>query len=314
MKRTLLLSSKAHNELCAQIASSFSLFVEQGEISWDQFDDGFNKTTIRNVENVMSRDVCFLASFEKPEDIFEQLSVLYALPHYGAWSLKVVLPFFSTGTMDRVQVPGEIATAKTMTRVLSAIPPSCRVEIVTYDIHALQEWHYFGDNVVVRPNSAMPLLKAQLASIPDVSIAFPDDGAYKRFGNMFDEFPQITCEKIRKGTERIVRIVTGDPKNRHVVVVDDLVMTGTTLEQCARVLQAQGASAVSVYCTHGVFPKYSWNNFVKYKATYKNIALSNFWVTDSCPSMIANLTNVEPFRVLSLAPLIGEMLRDDCGR
>ena len=206
-------------------------------------------------------------------------------------------------------MPGEIATAKTMARMLSAIPSSCRVEIVIYDIHALQEWHYFGDNVVVRLESAIPLLKTQLQQLPNVAIAFPDEGAYKRFGNMFDEFPQIICEKTRKGTERVVRIVSGDPTNKHVVIVDDLVMTGTTIEECARALQAQGASAVSVYCTHGVFPKDSWNNFVD----NSNIVFSNFWITDSCPSMASKLARVEPFRILSLAPLIGEMLRDDCG-
>lgn len=50
--------------------------------------------------------------------IFEQLSVLYAIPRYLARSVIVILPYFPTGTMERVDKEGQIATAKVLELVL----------------------------------------------------------------------------------------------------------------------------------------------------------------------------------------------------
>lgn len=43
---------------------------------------------------------------------------------------------------------------------------------------------------------------------------------------------QIVCAKVREGDQRIVRIKEGDPRGRHVVIVDDLVQSGGTLIEC----------------------------------------------------------------------------------
>ena len=43
---------------------------------------------------------------------------------------------------------------------------------------------------------------------------------------------QIVCAKVREGDQRIVRLKEGDPRGRHVVIVDDLVQSGGTLIEC----------------------------------------------------------------------------------
>jgi hypothetical protein len=57
--------------------------------------------------------------------------------------------------------------------------------------------------------SAIPLLQKELQSLTDYSIAFPDDGAFKRFHTMFDEKVVIVCNKIRDGSQRHVRVKEG---------------------------------------------------------------------------------------------------------
>jgi len=66
--------------------------------------------------------------------------VLHSLPQYAPQSLQIVLPFFPVGTMERVDREGEIATARTLARIVSSIPPSRGgpVDMVIFDIHALQ--------------------------------------------------------------------------------------------------------------------------------------------------------------------------------
>ena len=46
-----------------------------------------------------------------------------------------------------------------------------------------------------------------------ISIAFPDDGAFKRFHTMFKSFPTITCTKIRDKDHRIVKVKDGSFDN-----------------------------------------------------------------------------------------------------
>ena len=133
--------------------------------------------------------------------------------------------------------------------MLSNIPLSRGgpASLIIYDIHALQERFYFGDNVLPLFESGIPLLKNRLRKLPDadlVTIAYPDEGAWKRFNKMFgdDWGMQIICTKVRDNQKRIVRVKEGEPKGRHVVIVDDLVQSGGTLIECHRVLADMGAT------------------------------------------------------------------------
>lgn len=290
-------------ELALEIARRSSL-VYLSEIIWDRFEDGYPNIFIKYVEELRGSDVTFLASFESPRTIFEQLAVIRAIPRYGAGALRVVLPYFP-GTMDRVDEEGQIATAKSLARELEAIP-LCRgngpAELVIFDIHALQERFYFNDNVVPRCVSALDLLIEKLQRQASVAVAFPDEGAAKRFGRKLAAFPQIICTKVRDGDKRVVTIKEGDSVGKHIVIVDDLVKTGGTLLECKRALYLAGASHVSAYVTHGVFPQESWKRFL-------DVGFRHFWMTDSCPLSAWAVRGQPPFEVLSLAPLVAGIIR-----
>jgi hypothetical protein len=164
--------------------------VELGSIDWRTFPDGFPNLFVNDAYGVRDRHVAFLASFHSPEVIFEQLSVIYSLPKMFVASFTLILPFFPTGTSERVEREGEVATAVTLARILSNIPPSrggpCSTLI--FDIHALQERFYFGDNILPCFESGIPLLLNRLAQCEDadnIIIAYPDEGAWKRFHTFF---------------------------------------------------------------------------------------------------------------------------------
>ncbi len=135
-------------------------------------------------------------------------------------------------------------------------------------------------------------------------IAFPDDGASKRFAHLIpQDMPKIFCYKQRCGDNRKVTIVEGDPSGKHVVIMDDLIMTGNTLLECRRTLMDAGAQKVSVFEPHGVFPQESWKKFLD------AAGFSNIWIIDSCPKSAEIVTGKKPFEVLSLARLIAHAIR-----
>ena len=104
------------------------------------FSDGFPNLFVRDALDIRSRHVAFLGSFHEPATIFEQVSVIYQLPRLFIGSFTLVLPFFPTGTLERVEAEGEVATAFTLARMLSHIPLTRGgpASIVIFDIHALQ--------------------------------------------------------------------------------------------------------------------------------------------------------------------------------
>ncbi|KAJ3706459.1 hypothetical protein LUZ61_010164 [Rhynchospora tenuis] len=298
-------------ELARKIAEQ-SDSISLQSISWRNFDDGFPNLFINKAQDIRGQHVAFLASFSSPDVIFEQISVIYALPKLFIASFTLVLPFFPTGSFERVEEEGDVATAFTMARILSNIPKSRGgpTSLVTYDIHALQERFYFGDDVLPCFETGIPLLLNRLRQLPDadnITIAFPDDGAWKRFHKLLLHFPMVVCAKVREGDKRIVRIKEGNPEGRHVVIVDDLVQSGGTLIECQKVLAVHGATKVSAYVTHAVFPRQSWSRFVPNNSAGSPFAY--FWVTDSCPVTVKAIENKAPFEVLSLAGSIADALQ-----
>ncbi|XP_027170693.1 ribose-phosphate pyrophosphokinase 4 [Coffea eugenioides] len=311
-KQVLLYHCVEAEDLARKVAAQ-SEFIQLQTINWRSFDDGFPNLFINNAQEIRGQHVAFLASFSSPAVIFEQLSVIFALPRLFVASFSLVLPFFPTGSFERMEEEGDVATAFTMARILSNIPISRGgpTSLVIYDIHALQERFYFGDQVLPLFETGIPLLKQRLHQLPEsekIVIAFPDDGAWKRFHKQLDHFPMVVCNKVREGDKRIVRLKEGNPKGCHVVIVDDLVQSGGTLIECQKVLVANGAAKVSAYVTHGVFPKHSWERFV-HKSEDLEKAFAYFWITDSCPLTVKAISDKAPFEVLSLAGSIADALQ-----
>jgi ribose-phosphate pyrophosphokinase len=283
----------------------------RNRITWDEFPDGWPNIFIDSVKDCAGKDVIFLASFHSPQVVFEQLSILYTFPRYLVRSFTVILPYFSTGTMERVDTEGQVATAKTLARLLSSIPLSATgpAQLIMFDIHALQERFYFSENIIPRLETAIPLLLQRLSKLEDhsdVSIAFPDEGAWKRFQSLFTGYELITCIKVRKETKRVVTIKDGDPRGKHVVIVDDLVQSGGTLQECSKALIKNGAKSVSAYVTHAVFPNASWRKFLPSDDS-DGVNLAYFWITDSLPQAV-DIAKHKPFELLSLSDIITDML------
>jgi len=68
-------------------------------------------------------------------------------------------------------------------------------------------------------------------------------------------------------------------------------------------LKCAGATHVSAYVTHAVFPKESWRRFLD----TKDVCFQNFWITDSIPHA-SEISRHVPFQLLSLGPVIADVL------
>lgn len=303
MEHHILLTSSPMTALAQRVRAANER-IQVGAISWNRFPDGFPNTFIQDVATLQDAHVSFLACFETPDTIFEQMSAIYAIAALRPASFKILLPYFPTGTMERVDHEGQVATASTLAQMISAVAPAGPgpVPLYLWDVHALPIRHYFGQNISPKFKTGTKLLKERLAS-EDVSIVFPDEGAWKRFKAMFSDergqplFPFVVCRKVREGHGRKIAISEGDVAGKHMVIIDDVIHSGGTLVECFHTLKAAGADKVSVYATHGVMENDAWKKFL-------GIGFQHVWMTDSCPTTVSLVSSLKPFEVLSLAPSI----------
>lgn len=304
MEKHVLLASPSMRGVAEKVAQHDSR-ITVGDVSWKRFPDGYPNTFIHGVEAIEDTHVAFLACFDTPGTIFEQMSAIYALAALRPKSLKILLPYFPTGTMERVDHEGQVATAATLAQMISAVAPAGPgpVPLYLWDIHALPIRHYFGQSISPKFKTGTKLLKERLAG-EDVSIVFPDEGAWKRFKTMFSDehgtplFPFVVCRKVRgEGDTRKVTVSEGEVAGRKLVIVDDLIHSGGTLIECFKALKEAGAAEVSVYATHGVLEQGAWKKFL-------TAGFAHVWITDSCPVTAAQVEGLAPFEVLSLAPSI----------
>jgi hypothetical protein len=64
--------------------------------------------------------------------------------------------------------------------------------------------NHFCDSCLIY--SVLPVLP--VLPCPQVTIAYPDEGAWKRFHYQFKDegYPEVICTKVRDGAKRIVRL------------------------------------------------------------------------------------------------------------
>jgi len=168
---------------------------------------------------------------------------------------------------------------------------------------------------MLRLMSAIPLL---IEALPKgTTIAFPDEGAAKRFKKSFPAtFPIIVCSKVREEEKRIIRLTdkinwpTDKQQQQvaldHVCIVDDLVQTGGTLNECRLALQTAGAKTVSCYVTHCVFPNKGYTKFMEGGPYF---GFRNFYTTNTISEVADEIADKKPFQVLKIQDLLVKEIR-----
>lgn len=264
---TVVLSHPSMSSVAENFVSCNSC-ARLGTIIWDKFSDGTDNISFENESYLKDKRVIFFMSL-LDGDLFAQISLMKILPRQGIMSLHVYLPFFFTGTMERVGEfgPNCLATADTLASILSTDIPGTKtglVNLIIYDLHTLQNRFYFRNDIMLEMQTGITML---ISKLPKTTIiVFPDDGAKKRFGEFFFNFNTVTCSKIRKGDKRIIHcdidLLPRKVNTENAIIIDDLVQSGATLIECMRALRLQGVKNVSAYVTHVVLPNNAHLKFI----------------------------------------------------
>jgi adenine/guanine phosphoribosyltransferase-like PRPP-binding protein len=210
-------------------------------------------------------------------------------------NLTIFVPYLPQGTMERVDEEGTLAIAQTRLHSLCGAMPigGARVAVEIVDIHQTGTRFYLGDRVIYVPRSKLTALVD--ADCTATAIAFPDEGARKRFAHRFPGYTQLVFSKKRgpKG-ERIIELsdTVGNgslgTKLKHVTIVDDLVRTGGTILVTARILRSMGFTWIEAAFVHADFDPGTVHAFAN------DPALDRIVTTDSVPQKARALLLAAP--------------------
>lgn len=295
------------------------------ETTWDRFKDGTDKIINQTMQTsaqadgaFAGRNILFIASFHDNADTLSQFHFLhYLCSQQRPSTMTILLPFYSTSTMERI-APGEegyVPTAATLASMFSTLPFQGGVRVMTYDVHALAEKFFFQGHATLTTHTAIPLLIEKLGDIR--CIVFPDDGAKKRFEKMFNPDSQnptytlVCCmkEHTGNGDEKRVKVEDGSEgkiRLQKTIIVDDMTRSGETLFKCKDAVMKLGAASVSIFVTHGAFLDSFWE-----KVGVQLKQIQKIYTTDSIAGIQDLITSkelTEKIEVLSLVPCIIEDL------
>jgi ribose-phosphate pyrophosphokinase len=216
-----------------------------------RFPDG--EMYVRVGGRLEGEDVVVVQSTRTDQDLVELLLLEDAVREAGARRVFVVVPYFGYARQDRRFFPGEPVSARTFCRHVELDADG----VVTVDLHSSQTLSHFTKPAFEA--SGIPAIARLLRERPIDLLVSPDRGGIDRARRMAQllEKPWFALEKKRIDSEHVELSLPAQLdapiEGKHVVVVDDVISTGGTIVEAAKLLKKHQVGAISAACTHGLF-------------------------------------------------------------
>lgn len=278
--------------------------IQLGQINTTRFADG--EILVKSSDTVRGRDVFIFQSTCSPvnDNLMELLIAIDSLKRASAHSITVIIPYYGYARQDRKAKGREPITCKL---VANFIEKSGATKVILADIHSEQTQGFF--NVPVDTLRASSVILNEFMKTYDgeelCSVA-PDYGAVKKARDISEHLDiSLAIVDKRRPKPNVVEVsnVLGDVKDKHCILIDDMIDTGGTILSNIRLLKEHGASKITVFATHGVF---SNNAIQKFKDAIDSGELYQLFITDTIPSNL-NI-NHKGIKVISLAKFFADVI------
>lgn len=279
------------------------------------FEDGEHK--IRPMVSVRDEDVYVINSLEGDAEqsvndkLCKLLFFIATLKDAGARRIVAIVPYMCYSRKDRRTKPRDPVTLRYVATLFEAVGANC---VVTMDVHNLQAFQN-AFRCMTEHLEAHHLFASYCQRVvpkgTEIVVMSPDIGGVKRAERFRERLLSIMSVEVgfafmeKQRSEGVVRgeKLVGDVKNKFVVILDDLISTGTTMARAAKACKKSGAKQVHALATHGAFAK-------KGLAVFQEEALDKVVVTNSIVNSHLNgeLTG-EKLEVLDTSSFWAEVIR-----
>lgn len=299
MDKLAVFSGNANLDLAKNICKELKSGLQDAFVG--RFSEGEIRVKIN--ENVRGKDVFIIQPTCPPanDNLMELLIMIDALRRASAQRITAVIPYFGYARQDRKDQPRVPITAKLVANLLTVAGTS---RVLTMDLHAGQIQgffdipvdHLFSVGVFVDYLSKMNL-KDLVAVSPDVGSIKMARAYAKRVsaGLAIIDKRRVSPEKAE------VMHILGEVENKNVIIVDDMIATGSSLIEAVEALKKAGAKTIFAAITHGVLSGPAIQRIDQCKG------LEKLLITDSIP--LPEEKKHPKIQVLSVAGLLAEAIK-----
>jgi len=277
-----------------------------------EFEDGEHKTrpldSVRGCDAYVAYSLYGDARRSVNDKLVRLLFFLGALRDAGAARVTAVMPYLCYARKDRRSKPRDPVSTRYLASLFEAVGAD---RVLTLDVHNLAAYeNAFRIRAEhLEAKQAFADHFAGLLGNDPVAVVSPDIGGVKRAEAFREALERNLGRPAARGfmeksrSEGVVSgdTLVGDIAGRSVVVIDDLISSGTTLRRAIAACRAQGARRVFAAATHGLFTA----NAV---GLLSDPALEQLAVTDSVPPFRLDAAAQAKLRVLPVAPLFARAI------
>jgi ribose-phosphate pyrophosphokinase len=282
MNSLKLIAGNSNRDLAERIAAN--LGVELCDIDLDRFGDGEIRAKIN--ENIRGVDVFIIQSTNPPaENLMEMLILNDTCFRASAERITNVIPYYGYARQDRKDQPRVPITAKLVAKLIDI---SGANRVLTMDLHSAQIQGFFdiqADNLFAAP---VLLEYIKTKQIHNLTIVSPDVGSVK-MGRAFAkrlnaELAIVDKRRSEKDKTEVLNVI-GEVEGRNVVILDDMISSGSTLLHATTEIARRGAESIMACATHPVFSGNACANVMKSSIT--EVIVTNTLPFDSsrCPKV-----------------------------
>lgn len=245
-----LFAGSSNPKLAGKIARELGADLAKVELS--KFPNGEKRVVVKE-ERVGKRAILVQSLSYPPDEMLVETALLAdALKRMGVEELVGVVPWLGYAKQDKVFQPGEPLSVKVVARLLQVAGFS---KVVTLELHNPSIVGFFEIPLVEL--SARPLFVEYFGKSLEREnsiVVAPDAGAVKAstsFANTLG-VQVVYMDKKRDLDSGKVEVVgmSGEVEGKEALIVDDNLVTGSTLLETGRVLKQAGATRVRVGVTH----------------------------------------------------------------
>ena len=247
-----LFSLNSNQEMAEKIAQTVG--IPLGKLSSRQFSDGEIQINIE--ESVRGYDIYIIQSTSYPVNnhLMELLIMVDACKRASAHSVNVVMPYFGYARQDRIAKSREPLTAKLVANMLVKAGVD---RVLTLDLHAVQVQGFFDipvDNLFTVPLFAEHYCNKGLMG-SDVVVVSPKNSGVKRARSLAEylDAPIAIIDYPEDDVDRNSGYIIGDVKGKKAILIDDILGTGKTFTEAAKIVEADGATEIYVVASHALF-------------------------------------------------------------
>jgi ribose-phosphate pyrophosphokinase len=293
-----IFSGNANRPLAEDICRH--LGVPLGRAMVGAFKNG--ETRVRIEENVRGADVFVVQPTSTPSDhhLMELLIMIDALRRASADRVTAVIPYYAYAKQEKKMAGREPITAKLVANLITTAGAN---RVIALDLHAPAIQGFF--DIPVDHLTAIPLLADRLerTEAENIVIVSPDSGGVSRANDFRQRIGAglAFIAKHRPEPDDVEMLeMVGDVEGKTAVIVDDLISTGGTLVEAAKLLYRRGAQCVMAYAVHPVLTSNA-------EEIIHNSPLARVVVTNSI--QLSGIQLDGKFDIVNVAWLIAEAIR-----